>query len=255
MPKSLPHILFSSALISVTISFSLKHSSLTQNFLFQLLGLKAELERKRQEVVFGKTINLSRLNARQKLKKQSKTEDSNKSLLQTDSEEALLEKSRTSLEIKAKTYDLLISDVILGENDIDSQKNCEYLVDFEKKRGGEATKEEQEDDDKFITDEFDDEDDDWTDYVDCLGRTRRCHREDYKTVKEQDAILKAKLFGECNIEPSSNRKIHVNQLPQCNDLDEKQSSIRQKWEEQERLLSDKKDVHYQDVLFSGEFLL
>ena len=94
------------------------------------------------------------------------------------------------------------------------------------------------------------DEEDWVDFVDCLGRTKRCHKDDLSAMKEQDEKLKQSLHGD---KPKEKENAKEFQLPQLCSEDMKREILRQKWEEQERNLLDKKNIHYQDVLFDGKF--
>lgn len=85
------------------------------------------------------------------------------------------------------------------------------------------------------------------DYVDCFGRTRRCLRTDLEHMKSKDAHVSEKL--ELN-------QIQVNEeeiQPEMLSADMNREAMRQKWEEQERKLLEKGEIHYQDVLFDGKW--
>lgn len=99
------------------------------------------------------------------------------------------------------------------------------------------------------------DDEEWVDFVDCLGRTKRCHKDDLEAMKEQDEKLKISLSNNksAGVIEKNKESEKSEQLPQLCSEDMKKEILRQKWEQQERLLLEKKNVHYQDVLFDGEF--
>ena len=80
--------------------------------------------------------------------------------------------------------------------------------------------------------------------MDCLGRTRKCLKQDVEFMKEKDCELSKSLGG-------TEEKLE-NEAPELVSADMKREMMRQKWEQQEEMLRNKTDVHYQDVLFDGE---
>lgn len=85
------------------------------------------------------------------------------------------------------------------------------------------------------------------DFVDTLGRSRRCLRKDLSEMKAKDASLAASLRP-----PSPTPAPEV--TPELLSWDMQREMMRRKWEEQENLLLNKKDIHYQDVLFDGLYI-
>lgn len=84
-------------------------------------------------------------------------------------------------------------------------------------------------------------------YTDALGRSRTCLRKDLPYYKELNEDLTPK---EKPPEPPK----EVNFVKQSEELEvwyKKREEMRQKWEEEEKILSHKRDIHYQDVLFDG----
>ena len=91
-------------------------------------------------------------------------------------------------------------------------------------------------------------------YVDCLGRTRKCLKEDLPYIKKKDSELSKSLGG---VEDKPEAKEDVKDIkegmdPELLSAHMKREMMRQKWEQQEEKLRNKADVHYQDVLFDGE---
>lgn len=158
-----------------------------------------------------------------------------------------LKKSQSILEAKSKLYDELVKDP--------KGNSGNFLVDFEKKeseRDESAVSNEEED---KIESDFEEDDEEWIDFVDCLGRTKRCHRDDLESMKANDEKLRISLFG-----PSKNKETNESEKPKlegaehpdlCSE-DMRREILRQKWEEEERELLDKKNIHYQHVLFDGK---
>lgn len=96
------------------------------------------------------------------------------------------------------------------------------------------------------------------DYVDCLGRTRRCLRKDLAYVKERDVKLFESLggFDDKNKETGDGTRqkiISGEAEPELMSSDMRREMLRQKWEQQEEQLRNKTDIHYQDVLFDGKY--
>nr|CAD7266393.1 unnamed protein product [Timema shepardi] len=118
-----------------------------------------------------------------------------------------------------------------------------------------------EDEERHFSDEYDapsDPEDDWVEYTDVLGRTRKALRRDLPFLKEKDAKLADSLgYGkdteELRAVPSevTTRDEVQGETLEMMSSDMKREMMRQKWEEQEVILRDKADIHYQDVLFDG----
>lgn len=90
-------------------------------------------------------------------------------------------------------------------------------------------------------------------FTDSLGRSRTCLRTDLSYYKELDCELKV---GPPVEETSTKEDTEVNEsakiIPEEVQLwDQKREELRKMWEEEEKRLSEKKDIHYQDVLFDG----
>nr|CAD7434586.1 unnamed protein product [Timema monikensis] len=95
-------------------------------------------------------------------------------------------------------------------------------------------------------------------YTDILGRTRKALRRDLPFLKEKDAKLAISLghgkdTEELRAVPSevTTREEVQGETLEMMSSDMKREMMRQKWEEQEAVLRDKADIHYQDVLFDG----
>ncbi|KAK6640860.1 hypothetical protein RUM44_012558 [Polyplax serrata] len=230
-----------------------------------LLGLKAELLRKKSEVStakYSQEINPPKI---KKKKLVTKLDKANEGVIERDKRDAEeiqeeldeLKKSQKVLEAKAKLYDNLVNDP--GGTSNSNIDISGFLVDFKQKCQDEPPKEEAEEKEEAESDscynngEYSDEDE-WVDFVDCLGRTKRCHRDDLEEMKKQDEKLNKSLHGdgEKKENTSINEKANEAELPQLCSEDMKREIMRQKWEEQERNLIDKKNVHYQDILFDGK---
>lgn len=98
------------------------------------------------------------------------------------------------------------------------------------------------------------------DYVDCLGRTRRCLRKDLAYVKKRDVELFESLGGfddknKANSDDSGRTVTSGDGALELMSGDMRRELLRQKWEQQEEQLRNKTDIHYQDVLFDGKYVV
>lgn len=102
--------------------------------------------------------------------------------------------------------------------------------------------------------------------MDCLGRTRTCLRKDLEYLKSKDAELRAsvdlKERGAQIIPEKSTEELTDNTksdeetdvLSEQNELlsaDMRREILRRQWEKEEDALRNKRDIHYQDILFNG----
>ena len=94
-------------------------------------------------------------------------------------------------------------------------------------------------------------------FTDSLGRTRTCSRADISYYKQLDSKLSVEREPEkpTSEEPaiqhmSNHRPIVLSEEMRL--WDEKREKLRTMWEEEEKKLMEKKDIHYQDVLFDGK---
>ncbi|KAI4460308.1 hypothetical protein MML48_6g00017791 [Holotrichia oblita] len=228
-----------------------------------LLSLKAEILRKQEEVNKEKLLNKAK--AAQGIKKGSPLDLKNKGVderQQSDSfeDEDLLKKSRSALEAKALLYDKL------SKGGTNRDDDARYLVQFRKKNTDLPPSDseddvdrypESEEDERHFSDEYEparNPDEEWVEYVDCLGRTRKCMRKDLPYLKERDSDLKSKGSNSDNEENNQQK----NDDKQAGDFDEnsellsndmRTELLRRKWETEEDELRKKSDIHYQDILF------
>lgn len=205
-----------------------------------LIGLKAELMRKQAEVkeakmraeVIQPIIKVKRKakNLEEKIKK-----DRSDDLVDVDDIKTH-KKSKLMLEAKTRLYNRLKKTKHNNEN---------FLVDFSNKsdESEEEKLEEEEPEDNSIIDN--DDDDDWVEYVDCFGRTRRCLKEDLPSMQEKDKLLKQQM----NRNHVDTEKIDTSEQVPVPEKEPEIEIMRRKWEEQTQKLSDKVNIHYQDVLF------
>lgn len=205
-----------------------------------LVGLKAELLKKQQEVNEAKLkseINHVAPKIQKKkpkrIKNEKRTEDSDKSEYIEDVDTH--KKSKLMLEAKARLYQRLKKSKTTHEN---------FLVDFTNK--SDESEEEPLPEDK--TDEMLDNEDDWVEYEDCFGRTRKCLKEDLPFMQEKDQLIKHQIISEKGIDPKT--KDNIERSYKEEEVKESEIDVmRRKWEEQTKKLADKVNIHYQDVLF------
>ncbi|KAF7266878.1 coiled-coil domain-containing protein 174 [Rhynchophorus ferrugineus] len=232
-----------------------------------LLNLKAEILRKEDDLVKAKSENVQKLKVIKKrapLELKNKGVEERKQFDYTEEELDLLKLSRSKLETKAKLYEQLSSNGSSTEI-----LNRKYLVRFDKKGIDCSIPKELTDVEnleKEVSDHYDDEVDsseEWVEYVDCLGRSRKCLRKDLNYFKSKDEDLKSVVEKrqnadsvvetiEDNVETekaSSEKDIENSNEPELMSADIRRDILRQKWEEEEEELRDRSDVHYQNVLF------
>lgn len=87
-------------------------------------------------------------------------------------------------------------------------------------------------------------------YVDTLGRSRTCLRKDLQYYKGLNEDLQPRDNPPEPLKPVN----FVKQSEEMELFDKKREELRQKWEEEEKILSTKRDIHYQDVLFGGMYV-
>ncbi|EDK99310.1 coiled-coil domain-containing protein 174 isoform X1 [Mus musculus] len=225
-----------------------------------LVDLKAELFRKQEEFkqekllkdsgVFGKPKTINKKPSIWSKQNAGVTSRAEKDAEQKLEEQKTLDKAREKLEEKAKLYEKMTKGDFLDEEVEDM-----YLVDFtqkiiDKRKEMEvlgATREsqieeERDDDDK---EEFSDKDipppqdpsEEWVDYVDSLGRSRRCMRKDLPSLLEMDKNLQGRLF----VSPANEKTLLSEDM--------RKELQRQQWEEEEReaLKKPMGPIHYEDI--------
>ncbi|XP_036593374.1 coiled-coil domain-containing protein 174 [Trichosurus vulpecula] len=222
-----------------------------------LVDLKAELFRKQEEFKQEKLLKDAGVPGKPKStnKKPSiwnkqnvgVSERAEKDAEQKIEEQKTLDKSREKLEEKAKLYEQMTKGDFLDEETEDM-----YLVDFTQKiidkrkeiqalnlnKESKKTAEKEEDRDEGLS-EADipppqDPSEEWVDYVDSLGRSRRCMKKDLPSLLEMDKNLKGK--------PYVSDKTLLSE-------DMRRELQRQQWEEEEKeaLSRPVGPVHYEDI--------
>ncbi|KAM6197723.1 coiled-coil domain-containing protein 174 [Sarcoramphus papa] len=223
-----------------------------------LVDLKAELFRKQEEFKKEKLLKDAGIFAKPKTsnKKPSIWNKQNtgvanraeKDVEQKTEEEDILDKSRKKLEEKAKLYEKMTKGDFPDEETEDL-----YLVDFTQKiidkqhevqelYQSEAARKtlEKETDDEETQPEMEipppeDPDEEWVDYVDFLGRSRRCMKKDLPSLLKMDQELQGKRQG-----PDGNTLLSE---------DMRRELQRQQWEkeEEEALRKPMGPIHYEDI--------
>lgn len=187
----------------------------------------------------------------------------------SDEDHEMLAKSKKVLEAKAKLYERMTN----SGGSLNSDDTC--LVRFNQKKQEErqpieASSSDSESDTENPRGGSDHDDDDkWTEYTDCLGRTRRCLKEDLDFFKKKDLDLAdtAKNRTERSEEKETpswfvdTKCISSADLPlykPTNDDDmmsmisksSKMEEMRIQWEQKEQENLNSENIHYQDVLFN-----
>ncbi|XP_054271334.1 coiled-coil domain-containing protein 174 [Macrosteles quadrilineatus] len=232
---------------------SSKHIDISKS---SIVGLKAELLKKQEEVKRLKELQQGNIKPEIIQKKKTILEKSNedvdkriaKDIDAVEEDYDALQRSREVLEAKARLYNRLKG------NSTDELTKSKYLIDFDLKR--EIDNEEKFDDvqkganksenEEDYSDSNSDPENDWVDFVDTLGRSRRCLRKDLPQMKAKDAKLAATIRPPS---PPPDTTPAPTPTPELLSWDMQREMMRLKWEEQEAQLLGKKDIHYQDVLF------
>ncbi|KFO27442.1 coiled-coil domain-containing protein 174 isoform X1 [Fukomys damarensis] len=223
-----------------------------------LVDLKAELFRKQEEFkqekllkdsgVFGKPKTTNKKPSIWSKQNAGVSNRAEKDAEQKIEEQKTLDKAREKLEEKAKLYEKMTKGDFIDEEVEDM-----YLVDFtqkiiDKRREMEAlgtSREPRKVDDRDEDDDVPDGDvpppqnpgEEWVDYVDSLGRSRRCMRKDLPDLLEMDKNLQGRLF----VSPANEKTLLSEDM--------RKELQRQQWEEEEReaLRRPVGPVHYEDI--------
>ncbi|KAM4893693.1 coiled-coil domain-containing protein 174 isoform 1-T1 [Sylvia borin] len=223
-----------------------------------LVDLKAELFRKQEEFkkekllkdagVFGKPRTSNKKPSIWTKQNTGVVNRAAKDVEQKAEEQDILDKSRKKLEEKAKLYEKMTKGDFPDEETEDL-----YLVDFTQKiidkqhevqelhqseAAGKTS--ERDTDEEEIQPEADipppeDPDEEWVDYVDFLGRSRRCMKKDLPSLLKIDQELQGKRQ-----EPDGNTLLSE---------DMRRELQRQQWEkeEEEALRKPMGPIHYEDI--------
>uniref|UniRef100_A0A6V7L9C8 CCDC174 alpha/beta GRSR domain-containing protein n=1 Tax=Bracon brevicornis TaxID=1563983 RepID=A0A6V7L9C8_9HYME len=223
-----------------------------------LVGLKAELLRKQEEVKNAKSKNELKTSGAvrpcklkkkvTKVREHPKKESSPKVTEIDDVND--FEKSRRMLEAKSKLYE--------GLKRTRGDKAHNYLVDFSNKpisssssseddtQNGEWRESEEEEEEEKYKDSHSDPEDDWIEYEDCFGRTRKCLRRDLPKMQEKDKLIEGEMNQKKTVHEQP-KEASPNFTPPPSELE--LEKLRKKWTEQTEKLAHKQDIHYQDILF------
>ena len=95
-------------------------------------------------------------------------------------------------------------------------------------------------------------DEEWVEYVDALGRTRKCMRRDLPSQQRQmkDLVREATVEKEGGREGVETGQGLRKEAPDLMDEQTRLDMLRQKWEEQEMENLAKDDIHYSDIRFN-----
>lgn len=178
-----------------------------------------------------------------------------------------LKKSRDVLTMKAKLYDKLVNGEMVSEQD------KTFLVDFKQKVTENKTtypvsstkdnvKEQEKSDSDADLDKYDSgADDDWIDYTDFFGRTRRCLKTDLEFFKNRDQRIEKELEPPTPSSDKIKQQIPITaqqfvkegrnpeEISELFSSDMRREQLRLKWEEEERKLAERTDIHYEDIRF------
>ncbi|NWR42902.1 CC174 protein, partial [Regulus satrapa] len=226
---------------------------------YSLVDLKAELFRKQEEFKKEKLLKDAGVFAKPRTsnKKPSIWSKQNtgvgnraaKDVEQKAEEQDILDKSRKKLEEKAKLYEKMTKGDFPDEETEDL-----YLVDFTQKiidkqhevqelhqsqaagKTSERDTDEEETQPEADIPPPEDPDEEWVDYVDFLGRSRRCMKKDLPSLLKMDQELQGKRQ-----EPDGNTLLSE---------DMRRELQRQQWEkeeEEEALRKPMGPIHYEDI--------
>lgn len=104
------------------------------------------------------------------------------------------------------------------------------------------------------------------DYTDFFGRTRRCLKTDLDFFKKRDQRIIRELEPQqpppSSKESKQNNPSYVQQfvkegnnseeISELISSDMRREKLRLKWEEEERKLAERTDIHYEDIRFDGK---
>jgi len=102
------------------------------------------------------------------------------------------------------------------------------------------------------------------DYTDFFGRTRRCLKSDLEFFKKRDQRINKELGPPPpppkELKPKSQATIqqflqegkNSEEISELVSSDMRREQFRLKWEEEERKLAERTDIHYEDIRFDGK---
>uniref|UniRef100_A0A2K6VB23 CCDC174 alpha/beta GRSR domain-containing protein n=1 Tax=Anopheles darlingi TaxID=43151 RepID=A0A2K6VB23_ANODA len=262
-----------------------------------LLSLKAELLRKQEEVSKAKATSVIEdfvpkrapksekdAGTRERRKNRANKDESKKVTELEDA--AQLARSKQVLQAKAKYYDRMVA----SGGALNTDENS--LVMFNKKKQDNKPayplSEESDHAKESSSDSSDDEgnsvpageDDGWVEYVDCLGRTRKCLKEELELCLERDKALAKAMEPregqrredlEKAAQEMASNDVQETRTQHSEQSDEEEEGeiigpmpsmaisdanlgaefreMREQWQKQEDANLQKDSIHYQDVLF------
>ena len=243
-----------------------------------LVDLKAELLRKQEQLRKERAQNASKLVHPKPVPKKASVwskrnagvlERAQRDLEAKEEAEDILSKSKAALQAKAKYYEQMTRTNSVPEEDGSKL----FLVDFQKKvidrvLGQKIEKEKQQEEAKRQKQREEDErkeeaeerrllsekvaepndpEEQWVDYVDSLGRSRRCLKKDLPVLQKMDKNLAPAGKEEF---PKSD-SAHEDAKPDLMSADMYREMLRKKWEqeEQEALSKPNGPVHYANVQY------
>jgi len=102
------------------------------------------------------------------------------------------------------------------------------------------------------------------DYTDFFGRTRRCLKTDLEFFKNRDQRIEKELEPPTPSSDKIKQQIPITaqqfvkegrnpeEISELFSSDMRREQLRLKWEEEERKLAERTDIHYEDIRFDGE---
>ena len=215
-----------------------------------LADLKAELHRKKGEA----TKNRQQGNYRPEKVRETKTNiwskentgliaRMQKDLQKKKEDEFAEERAKLQLEKKARLYDSLKK----GKGRSSESVTENFLVNF-------SANPDDDSDEEFTVDReypAGSKDEEWVEYVDALGRTRKCMRKDLPKQQREvkDLVREATVEREGGREGGETGQGLRKEAPDLMDEQTRLDMLRQKWEEQEMENLAKNDIHYSDIRF------
>ncbi|XP_055550849.1 coiled-coil domain-containing protein 174 [Wyeomyia smithii] len=244
-----------------------------------LLSLKAELLRKQEEVSRAKAFNSiddfvpkrvpkvenpdNGPRKSQDVQSSSKTE---KLAIELE-DSATLERSKKALVAKARYYDKMVA----SGGSLNSDENCLVMFNRKKQTGKPSTEQKymssSSDDDSELNNSFEkqdkhkrDSENDWVEFVDFLGRSRRCRKEELEDCLNKDRELaratspregQRARIEEAHFSGDDNETIGpVPSMAITEDtIGERFRAMRDQWAKQDEENLEKDAVTYQDVLY------
>lgn len=99
------------------------------------------------------------------------------------------------------------------------------------------------------------------DYTDFFGRTRRCLKTDLEFFKKRDQRIENELGPppeeskkqiHITVQQFVNESANTEEMSELVSSDMRREQLRLKWEDEERKLAERTDIHYEDIRFDGK---